>query len=264
MSSKSSLPGRAYDHRMADLPASVRVALWATAALDGRIAVEDVPQRAMPDLDHVGGLVPQLELWRDLGERLVLVALPRPGDLTTMPRGPAELVAAATRAEELVYVTGLGGALVPDVRTYGPEGDQGWEARWTVFDADPVPQHVVQQLSLPDIELQLRRDVGALTAQLSDAPGQPLSGHALEDAARGVIGAQWGLPEGLPARSIRVIELAGAVTGLAWTGLDHRLHSTDSSSTLQRERILRQLHDAAARALVAATNVGALHLAGWR
>jgi hypothetical protein len=68
----------------------------------------------------------------------------------------------------------------------------------------------------------------------------------------------------LPPRAIRVIELAGAITGLAGAGLDHRLHSVDASSTIQREGILRQLHDRAAHALVAATNVGALHLAGWR
>ncbi len=249
---------------MADLPASVRVALWGTAALAGRIEVGDVPACAMPDLDHIDGLVPQLTLWRDLGERLVLVALPRSGDLTSMPRGPADLVSAATAAEELVYVTGLGGALVPQIGPFGPHGDQGWEARWTAYDSDPVPQHVVQQLSLPDVELQLRREIGALTAQLDSAPGRPLSGHGLEDAVRGRLDEAWGLPAGLPARSLRVIELAGAITGLAEAGLDHRLHSVDSSSTLQREQILRELHAVAARALVAATNVGALHLAGWR
>lgn len=249
---------------MADLPASVRVALWATAALAGRLDLDEVPRRAMPDLDHVDGLVSQLALWRDLGERVVLVALPRAGDLRSMPRGSPNLVAAATQAEELVYVTGLGGALVPAIQTFGPEGDQGWEAQWSAFDSDPVPQHVVQQLSLPDVELTLRREVAALTEQLGRAPGQPLSGHGLEHAAREGVNESWGLPEGLPPRAIRVIELAGAITGLAGAGLDHRLHSVDSSSTLQREQLLRQLHDVAAGALVAATNVGALHLAGWR
>lgn len=264
MSSKVSSPSGAYHHRMADLPASVRVALWSTAALGGRLGVDEVPRRAMPDLDHVDGLVTQLGLWRDLGERLVLVALPRSGDLRSMPRGPADLVAAATAAEELVYVTGLGGALVPQIQTFGPEGDQGWEARWTAYDSDPVPQHVVQQLSLPDVELELRRSVAELTQALAGAPGQPLSGHGLESVVRDSVNEAWGLPEGLPPRAIRVIEMAGAITGLAGAGLDHRLHSVDSSSTLQRERILRDLHDVASQALVAATNVGALHLAGWR
>jgi len=258
------LVDHAYDHGMADLPASVRVALWSTAAFAGRVDLDEVPRHAMPDLDHVDGLVPQLALWRDLGERLVLVALPRPGDLTTMPRGSAELRDAATQAEEMVYVTGLGGALVPDIRPFGPEGDQGWEARWTAYDADPVPQHVVQQLSLPDVELQLRRDVAKHTAELGSARGQPLSGHDLEDAVRESVDASWGLPDGLPPRAVRVVELAGAITDLARAGLHHRLQSVDSSSTMQREQILRQLHDRATHALVSATNVGALHLAGWR
>lgn len=263
MSSKVSSPFGAYHHRMADLPASVRVALWSTAALGGRVGVDEVPQRAMPDLDHVDGLASQLGLWRDLGERLVLVALPRSGDLRGMPRGSPDLVAAATEAEELVYVTGVGGALVPQIQTFGPAGDQGWEARWTAFDSDPVPQHVVQQLSLPDVELELRRGVADLTQALAGAPGQPLSGHGLERAVRESVDEAWGLPEGLPPRAIRVIELAGAITGLADAGLDHRLHSVDSSSTLQRERILRELLGISTQALVAATNVGALHLAGW-
>lgn len=264
MSSKSSLLTSAYDHRMADLPASVRVSLWGTAALAGTLALSEVAARALPDVDHVEGLEPGLRLWQDLGERLVLVALPRPGDLTSMPRGPAELSAAATEAQELVYVTGIGGALVPQIEAFGPEGDQGWAARWTAHDADPVPQHVVQQLSLPDVELELRREVAALTTALGDAAGGPLSGHGMESLARERLDTEWGLPPGLPPRAIRVIELAGAMSSLAHTGLDHRLHSIDSSATLGREHLLRQLHDAATRALVSATNVGALHLAGWR
>src|SRR5690606_14630458 len=181
---------------MAAQPASVRVALWSTAAFAGRVDLDEVPRHDMPDLDHVDGLAPQLALWRDLGERLVLVALPRPGDLTTMPRGPDELQAAARQAEEMVYVTGLGGGLVRDIGPSGPQGDPGWEVRWTPYDADPVPEHVVQQLSLPDVELQLRRDVGALTAELGSAPGQPLSGHGLEDAVRERVDAAWGRPDG--------------------------------------------------------------------
>lgn len=249
---------------MAVLPASVRVALWATAALAGRMPVAEVAARALPDLDHCDGLVSPLELWHGLGERIVLVALPRSGDLTSMPRGPADLVAAATASEELVYVPGIGGALVPTIEPFGPEGDQGWQAQWRTFDADPVPQHVVEQLSLSEAELQLRQEVAALTGELAATGGQPLSGHGLEDVVRDGLGADWGLPDGLPPRALRVVSLAGAITTLAETGLDHRLQSADSSSTLDRERILRQLHDRACHALVVATNVSAMHLAGWR
>ncbi|MHB1473470.1 MAG: hypothetical protein ACYDDU_03645 [Dermatophilaceae bacterium] len=78
------------------LPVSVRLALWATAAYAGQLRLEDVIDRAHPDLDHVAGDFDHLSLWRDLGERAVLVALPRPGNLSGMPRGSPELIAAAT------------------------------------------------------------------------------------------------------------------------------------------------------------------------
>lgn len=249
---------------MTTLPASVRVALWASAAYAGRLPLDEVPDRALPDLDHHEGLVERLALWGDLGEQIVLVALPRSGDLTGMPRGSAELVAAATEAEELVYVPGVGGALVPVIEPFGPEGDQGWQARWQAFDADPVPQHVVQAVALPDVELTLRQELAGLTEQLAGAGREPLSGHGLEVLARRSLEDDWALPRGLPGRAVRVIELAGSVGALADAGLDPRLQVADGHGTLQRERILHQLRDRASAALVAATNVAAMHLVGWR
>lgn len=248
---------------MTTLPASVRVALWATAAYAGQLPVEDVPARALPDVDHHEGLVDRLALWRDLGEPLVLVALPRPGDVTGMPRGSEDLLAAATDAEELVFVPGLGGALVPFIEPFGPPGDQGWRARWEAFDADPVPQHVVQAVALPDVELRLRREVAGLTGELATS-GQPLSGHDLEGRTRRTLDEDWALPEGLPPRAVRVIQLAGSITSLAGAGLHPRLQVADGHGTLQRERILQQLRDRASAALVAAANVGSMHLVGWR
>lgn len=253
-----------YDRRVTTLPASVRVALWASAAYAGRLALEDVPGRALPDLDHHEGLVERLALWRDVGEQIVLVALPRPGDLTGMPRGSAALVAAATEAEELVYVPGVGGALVPVIERYGPPGDQGWQSRWRPFDADPVPEHVVQAAALPEAELRLRQEVARLTGQLTEADRVPLSGHGLEGRARRVLEDDWALPEGLPPRAVRVVELAGSVSALADSGLHPRLQVADGHGTLQRERILQELRDRASAALVAATNVAAMHLVGWR
>lgn len=249
---------------MAVLPASVRVALWASAAFAGRVRIEDVAQRALPDLDHCTGLTTHLGLWRDLGEQVLLVALPRPGDLTGMPTGSPELVTAALDAQEVVFVPGVGGALVPAIETFGPEGDRGWQARWTPFDADPVPPHVVQAVLLPDVELTLRRESAELTARLAATSGSAVAGEDLERLARRTVAQDWGVPDGLPPRAVRVIELAGSLTSLAEVGLDGRLHSVDSSGTLQRERILQELHDRAARALVAATNVASMHLAGWR
>jgi hypothetical protein len=72
------------------------------------------------------------------------------------------------------------------------------------------------------------------------------------------------MPAAVPARGMRVIELAGSVLTLAEAGRDTAVQTVDSSSTLQRERIMARLADRAARALADATNVAVLHLAGWR
>ena len=137
----------AYDEPMSILPVSVRLALWATAAYAGRLPMQDVAGRAHPDIDHVDGDLDHLSLWYDVGERVVLVALPRPGKLSGMPRGSAELIAAATDAGECVFVPGVGGALVPTMQTFGTAGDQGTRVTWTAYDADPVQTYVLEALS---------------------------------------------------------------------------------------------------------------------
>ena len=71
------------------LPASVRVALWASASLNGRSGPADLVARALPDIDDVQGLDEALGWWRDIGEQVVLVALPRPGRHGGMPASPS-------------------------------------------------------------------------------------------------------------------------------------------------------------------------------
>lgn len=249
---------------MSVLPASVRVAAWASAALADRLPMEQVATRALPDLDHVEGLTPVLRAWADMGERAVLVALPRPGDLSRMPRAGAALVAAAVEAEEAVYVPGVGGAAVPRIEPYGPPQDQGWQGVWTTYDADPVPVHRVQAVDLSDVEVRLRLELAELSAELAAVPGGPLGAGLLEELARDRLDQRWGLPSDLPRRAQRVIELAGSALALADVGRDSRLQAVDSSSTVQREQIMARLADHAAAALADATNVAALHLAGWR
>lgn len=249
---------------MPELPASVRVAVWASSALAGRLPVAQVAARALPDLDHVVGLEATLTLWRDLGEQVVLVALPRPGDVSSMPRGGTDLLDAATTAQEMVFVPGVGAACVPTITAYGPEGDQGWQADWTAYDAEPTPAHRVQQVDLSQVELSLRQDLAAITTELAAVPGAPVGAELTEALTRDRMDAQWGMPSEVPRRALRVIELSGSVLTLAEAGQDTRLQTVDSSSTLQRERILAGLAGRAAQSLAAATNVAALHAAGWR
>ena len=250
-----------------ELPASVRVALWATAAFAGRVDVSLVPARALPDVDHVEGLAEPLAMWQSLGERALLVALPRPGDLTGMPRGSADLLAAASEAAECVFIPGLGGALVPDLEQFGPEGDQGWSARWSLHGADPYPTHRVEALDLGQVELGLRTELAAHTEALVAAGGAPF-GPAAQERLAGVrrlsqAGA-WGLPAGLPGRAERLIALAAGVLTLTDAGLDPDLQSVDLATTSARGQTLRRLQSVAATALADATNTAVLHLAGWR
>lgn len=250
---------------VAALPVSVRLALWATAAYAGRLSLEEVPGRAMPEVDHATGLPGPLPLWRDLGEQVVLVALPRPGDLGGMPRASTDVVAAATAAEEVVFVPGVGAAMVPTVTTFGPEGDRGTAVEWTAYDADPVPTHRLEALALPEIELRLRQDLAELTTRLDEVEAKPLSPELRRARAEGPATAQlWGLPGGLPPRALNVIRLAGTVADVSGIGLDAGLHTAASSTTVQRERILQQLLARTNQSLAEATNVAVMHLAGWR
>ncbi|WP_151523322.1 hypothetical protein [Serinicoccus kebangsaanensis] len=250
-----------------ELPASVRVALWSTVAFAGRIDVSGVVPRALPDLDHVEGLSEPLAMWQSLGERAVLVALPRPGDMSGMPQAGTELQAAAAAAQECLFIPGLGGALVPDFERYGPAGDQGWSVRWEVHGAQPYPTHRVEALDLGQVELALRTELAAHTDDLVAVGGAPF-GQAAElglARVRAVADAdRWGLPPGMPGRAERVISLAATVLRLTEVGLDPALESVDLTTTTARAHTLRRLHTLAASSLADATNIAVLHLAGWR
>ncbi len=250
---------------MTSLPASVRVALWATAGLAGELPMQDVAGRALPDVDHVAGDLDRLRTWHDFGESAVLVALPRPGDLTGMPRGSLELSGAATDAGECVFVPGLGGALVPTVEDYGPEGDRGTQVIWTAYDCDPTPIHRLEAVALADVELRLRQDLLGLTADLEAVDALPLAGGALRQAAvEGVRARDWAIPEGLPQRALRIITLSARIAGVAELGLDAGLESADGASTQRRREVLQRVLAAADAALAEATNVACLNLAGLR
>jgi len=247
------------------LPVSVRVALWATAAYAGQLRVEDVVDRAHPDVDHVKGDVDRLSLWRDLGERAVLVALPRPGNLAGMPRGSPEFIAAATDAGECVYVPSIGAALVPTMERFGPAGDQGTQVTWAAYDCDPVPTHILEALSLNEIELRLRQDLLAATARIDALDIKPWNA-TLRSLADDLPARVWGLPAGLPRRSQRVMGTCAQI-GVA-TDLGLTIHAESqvltSHLTQQRRQLLNDLSAIADTALAAAATVAALWMAGLR
>ncbi|MEP7016852.1 MAG: hypothetical protein ABI899_02385 [Actinomycetota bacterium] len=250
---------------MSVLPVSVRLALWATAAYAGRLPIEEVVAKAHPDIDHVAGELDHLSLWHDLGERAVLVALPRPGKLSGMPRGSAELIAAATDAGECIFVPGVGGALVPTIETFGSSGDQGTRVTWTAYDAEPVQTHVLEALSLGEIALDLRQAVRDTTAMIDALDAKPWSSR-LRSLADDLPGKGWGLPDGLPPRAHRIMATASQVGAAAELGLSIHAESQVLTSQLtgQRRLLLTHLDAIADLAMAGAATVAALSLAGLR
>ena len=249
---------------MSVLPVSVRLCLWATAAYAGQLPLEEVVARAHPDIDHVTGATDRLALWRDLGERAVLVALPRPGNLAGMPRGSAALIAAATDAGECVYVPGVGGALVPTVEQFGPDDDLGTQVTWTAYDSDPVPSHILEALSLHDIELGFRRELTACTSAIEALDATPWAGSPFRSMADERSASRWGLPDGLPKRATNVITMAALVGVATELGLSAQSQSQVLTSAVaeQRRILLTALDAIADTAMAAAATAAALSMAG--
>jgi hypothetical protein len=251
-----------------ELPASVRLALWATAAWNGASPLESAVEAALPDVDHVAGDLGRLELWRDLGERALLVALPAPGDLTGLPGAAPDAQGAAAEAGECVYVPGVGGLLVPTVATFGSDRgsalDTGTRVDWRAWDADPVPRHRVEALEPSQLERHLRLELIEATEALDRIGGQPFSAAAARDLADAALGGRWGLPDGLPPRAQRVIALAGTVGQIVDAGLGGPDDALSTATSQARRSLLLRLQRSADRALADATNAACAVLAGWR
>jgi hypothetical protein len=255
-----------YDKSVSVLPVCVRLSLWATAAFAGQLPVEKAMARAHPDLDHVTGDLDCLSLWRELGERAVLVALPRPGNLSGMPRGSAELIAAATEAGECVYVPGLGGALVPTIEHFGTADDQGTQVTWSAYDCDPVPSHTLEALSLSEIERTFRHELTEGTRAIEALDAKPWAGSPFRSQADELSVSQWGLPEGLPSRASNVITMAALVGVATELGLSDQAQSQVLTGALAEKRrmLLTYLDACADEAMAAAATVAALSIGGLR
>lgn len=255
-----------YHELVSVLPVSVRLCLWATTAYAGQLTLAEAVDRTHPDIDHLRGDIDRLCLWRDLGERAVLVALPRPGNLAGMPRGSAELIAAATDAGECVYVPGIGAALVPTIESFGPAGDQGTQVTWAVYNCEPVATHALDALSLSEIEQGFRMELLEYTRVIEDLDAKPWAGSPMRSAADELTNRQWGLPEQLLPRAVKIITMAATVGLATGLGLGDKSQSQVLTSALaeQRRKVLTYLDASADNAMAAAANVAALSIAGLR
>lgn len=248
---------------MPELPASVRLSLWATAALARQsCSLEEAVERATPDIAEIDAApaVARLDLWSQLGERVVLVSLPAPGDLVGLPRGGMEFVGAAVDAEECVWSPLIGGALVPTIEAFGPDADRGEIVRWESFDT--TPRDVSGLGSIGEVERHLRGVLLQTTDALEglDAPGWK---DGLRDLAdRRLAEGRWGLPEQIDARIAGVLRQSATLSTITGTALG-TVHDAPSLRTGQeRDRLLREAGHAARQALAHATCLAALDLAG--
>lgn len=247
---------------MAELPASVRAALWVTHAWSGGPTLTEAVRRALPDVDHTEGLEEQVALWHDLGESALLVALPGPGDVTGLPRSGPVATAAAVEAGEALFVPALGGLLVPEHSTYGSTGAQAHRIDWMAHDADPVAPHVLEALDPAQVERQLRRHMLSAIDVLDAVGGSPWAADLTRDLVDDRLGQDWALPPALPERAHKVIGLAATISLAASVGLETS-GTLSAAHEENRSRALRALHRDAERALADATNAACAAIAGW-
>ena len=244
---------------MFELPGSVRVALWATVVIGSGGDLAGVAPRALPDVDHVAGLLDRLTLWRDLGEGAVLVALPSAGHVASLPLTDDEARDAAVEAGEALFVAGIGGVLVPEHSTYGSSGRR---VDWHAFDAEPVPVHRVEAISHRQLERDLLELVTTARDDLVRVGGQPFADSLAREIADNRLGGAWGLPDALDDRAYRVITLAGTVGAAARIGTEHS-GAIDARTAANRDATLLALARGADRLLADATNAACAQLAGW-
>lgn len=248
---------------MPDLPASVRVALWVTQAWSHELPLETALARALPDVDHVEGLVEPLQLWQDLGEGALLCALPSPGASGSLPRSGPIALQQAVDAGEAVFVPGIGGMLVPAESLFGSSGAEARRLDWHAHEADPVPTHRVEALDLTVLDAQLRAAVRECTEEASRVGGQPFAGELVREIADARLGGEWALPDSVPERARRVLTTAATAAVVAELGLEHMDGALDAATREAREAVLRRLGREADRVLAEATNAACAQIAGW-
>jgi hypothetical protein len=244
---------------MVTLPRSARLAAWSAAWLHDEAGLDDVVARVQGDdephnaVDIPGatgtvGLIDALRLLREAGMRGLRVVLPSAGD----PRGlggPADVNGYAIDAGEAVLADGVSYALVPDVRPFGPPGDQGHIVTWICRDADPA----APLPSLLESERALTSALLAANSTLSDldiASWQPEAAAVLDDIRRDRQAEP--LPRGYSAQAQTLAARSARLLAVVRFALSD--HSLPADAIESRRAALTPLERASRDALVAACN----------
>ncbi len=252
---------------MSDVPRSVLLALWGTAVLRGRVAVDeavaavtgdDEPHRLIGDdlpfsADPAGpGLADWLEQLdgRAVGVRAVL---PVPGDVLGVPGGPLVTGAALEAGEAVVTVpSGFGQpctVLVPTVEQFGSHLDHATSTTWQSRRA--AKGATAGAVDLPEAERALRVAVVQAAASIDDSDRHgwrfAMAGLA-RPGPRPISRSPAHVPAGLSVRALRVVESAVRIRAMVAEagGCTQAWDDPATSATL------RSLDTLARQALVAA------------
>ncbi|HET8615766.1 MAG TPA: hypothetical protein VFL94_09595 [Actinomycetales bacterium] len=254
-----------------DLPRSALLAAWGGAALRGDVSIaravravqgDDEPHGVeladdplLRSCDDLPGLLASLSAAGTAGLRVVL---PVPGDLTGLAGPGVVNVEALDAGECLLTVGGPPLALVPVVEAFGSAADTGHLVRWWVHDANVPPP---ESTSTGDVERTLREALAVATRQLDGLGlGDSSLGRAGADLAGRLSDVRYGagpsaaLPEELPARSRRLLDLAWRVHTIVELAGEDDGGAVSGWEATRRSRALEGLGAAARQAVVAALN----------
>jgi hypothetical protein len=246
---------------MLALPRSARLVVWAGAWLGGTATLDDVILRVhgedephevigVPGQTGPGSLASALAALRATGVRALRVALPRPGDPHGLA-GPPEVNADAVAAGEAVLAAGFPTALIPDVRAFGPPGDQGHLVTWSWRDATPSPLAG----SLADAERSLSEALLAASSTLAGldvASWRPEFSRLLDDIRSGHTGEP--LPRAFPPAAQNLAARASRILAVVDAALTDEGATVTGAAAAARRDALVPLERTARHALVAACN----------
>ena len=241
-----------HDHDV-PLHRSTLLALWTGTPTSGSVAAvegDDEPH-VVDGIDGGDTLADLIAAWRRVPGEIVAF-LPVPGDLAA----PAEVAALAAEARECALLRTTDGTwvAVPQITTFGPEGDLGTAVGWTVREVAHVRPlaGIVGTLAEAEQELRevLRRSVDELV-DLDLARWRPEAAAALAGLRDG--GGPGPLPPGLAPRRVRVLTDASRMRQVVALASADDGAAVTSWQADRRSEVLRTLDRAARHAVVAAT-----------
>ena len=216
-------------------------------------------EEVTPEL--VEALTVSVPTWGEVGERLVVPLLPRPGRAGLLPVGPEALGAGTAPSSVGVLVApSLGEGFVLHLTPFGHILDGGWLLDAERVACRPVPHHALEQVGLRAAQRGLAAAVRSGTELLETLGAPPV--WAGERAGGHTAGSAAELPRRVPPEVLDLLERAAAVAAMTTEGRE--THAALGAATAGRHRALTELHHAALDALEAGSLSAARGLSGNR